>query len=263
MRNTIRPGIFFLSAIVLPLLLTACHIDTVGHRSQAIGDIPLPTPKDPKAVIHHHAFTLEYSEADEQARWVAYMICQSRLDGPYKRQSTPGCRFHEDNKVRSQSATDNDYRNSGYSRGHLAPAADMKWDSLALVESFLLSNASPQNFEFNSGVWNRLEMLVRQWAKTYDTIYVVTGPLLSDNGKGHIGMSQVTIPTAFFKAVYIPSAKKAIGFLVPHEQSKAPLRSFVMSIDALEAAIDIDLFPGIADETELEASADLSGIKIK
>ena len=213
----------------------------------------LPACVDSSAVVQHYAYTLEYSEADEQPRWVAYMLCRSRLDGPYSRKKTPGCQFHADDAVQTKSSTPADYKGSGYSRGHLVPAADMKWDSLAQVETFLLSNISPQSDSFNSGVWNRMEMLVRRWAEQYDTIFVVTGPLLKDGGRERIGSNRVTVPTAFYKAVYIPSLHQAAGYLVPHEQSKAPLDSFSMSIDELEAKTGIDFFAGMPDEDNIEA----------
>lgn len=214
----------------------------------------LPAAIDSTAVVHHHAYSLEYSEADEQPRWVAYMMCRSRLDGPYHRKNTPGCQFHADNAVRTQSAKPADYKGSGYSRGHLVPAADMKWDSLAQVETFLFSNISPQRDSFNSGVWNRMEMQVRRWTEQYDTIYIVTGPLLADGDTARIGDNRVTVPTAFYKAIYIPALNQAVGFLIPHEKSKAHLSTFAMTLDELEDKTGIDFFAGMEDEDAIEAS---------
>ena len=239
--------------IAIALTAVSCHAQQSVQQEIPTAFV-LPACIDSNAVVHHHAFSLEYSEADEQPRWVAYMICRSRIDGPYSRKSTPGCQFRADNAVRTQSATPADYKGSGYSRGHLVPAADMKWDSLAQVETFLLSNISPQRDNFNSGVWNRMEMQVRRWAETYDTIFVVTGPLLSDGGSERIGDNRVTVPTAFYKAIYIPVLRQAVGFLIPHEKSKAPLSAFALTIDELEAKTAIDFFAGMEDEDAIEAS---------
>lgn len=60
-----------------------------------------------------------------------------------------------------------DYKGSGYSRGHLVPAGDMKWDSLAMVESFYFTNCIPQETKFNNGKWNQLEEKTRRWAKQF------------------------------------------------------------------------------------------------
>ena len=238
------------------LALFACAALSCHPQKKAaewvVPDSYLPQAIAPEAIVRHHAITLEYSEPDEQARWVAYMLCRSRLDGRFHRNKTPGCFFHPDSTIATGSATPDDYRHSGYSRGHLVPAADMKWDSLAQVETFLFSNISPQREDFNSGVWNRLESKVRQWAKQYDTIIVVTGPLLTGSAEQVIGPNKVTVPTAFFKAIYIPNLHQAIGFLIPHHETKEPLTNFMLSIDELEERIKIDLFSGMADETAIE-----------
>lgn len=235
------------TAIVI--FATACRAQ---HPVQP--QFALPACADSHAVVHHFAYSLEYSEADEQPRWVAYMLCRSRLDGPYNRKCTPGCQFHVDDAIATHSSTPADYKRSDYSRGHLVPAADMKWDSIAQVETFLLSNISPQQDSFNSGVWNRMETQVRRWAKQYDTLFVVTGPLLNDGGLKRIGENRITVPTAFYKAIYIPSLHQALGFLIPHEQTKAYLSTFAMSIDDLEAKTGIDFFAGMENEEVLESS---------
>lgn len=248
---------FRLGSLCAAIALTAvsCKAQHPAQQETTTSFI-LPACVDSHAVVHHRAYSLEYSEADEQPRWVAYMLCRSRLDGPYSRKKTPGCQFHADNAVITQSATLADYRRSGYSRGHLVPAADMKWDSLAQVETFLLSNISPQRDSFNSGIWNRMEMQVRRWAEEYDTLYVVTGPLLNEHGQERIGDNRVTVPSAFYKAIYIPSLRQAIGFLIPHRQDKSALGTFAMPIDELETQTGIDFFAGMPDETTLEASFD-------
>ena len=94
---------------------------------------------------------------------------------------------------------------------------------------------------------------VRRWAEQYDTLFVVTGPLLNDGGLKRIGDNHVTVPTAFYKAIYIPSLHQAVGVLIPHEQSKAHLSTFAMSIDELEAKTGIDFFAGMPDEDNIEA----------
>jgi endonuclease G len=71
-----------------------------------------------------------------------------------------------------------DYTNSGFDRGHLAPAGDMKWSETAMDESFLMSNISPQKPAFNRGIWKKLEEKIRSWAIENDSIIVVTGLFL-------------------------------------------------------------------------------------
>ena len=97
-------------------------------------------------------------------------------------------------------ADNDDYRNSGYSRGHLAPAGDMKWDSVAMLESFYFTNCIPQDAALNNGKWNQLEMKTRSWAQQYGKVYVVCGPVYQSDDTLRIGHNEVAVPDACFKA---------------------------------------------------------------
>ncbi|KKK52962.1 hypothetical protein LCGC14_3099610, partial [marine sediment metagenome] len=86
----------------------------------------------------------------------------------------------KDPHVSTGSATLSDYKGSGYDRGHIIPAADMKWSPDAMSASFFMSNMSPQDPSFNRGIWKKLEEQVREWAVGNREIYVVTGPVLTE-----------------------------------------------------------------------------------
>lgn len=243
--------LFFLS-LGLTCLVGACQ--PMNDAAAPTGDRMLPAITADDQVVDHSCYSLSYSEADEQARWVAYMLCRSRADGEVPRTNY----FDEDPDVATGSATYNDYRRSGYSRGHLMPAADAKWDETAMRESFLMSNVSPQLSGFNDGVWNRLENQLREWARLYDTLYVVTGPVLQGLHGKTIGQeNRVSVPEYFYKAVYCPARHRAIAFLVKHEKSKAPLTAFVVSVDALEERTGIDFFPALEDALEARVEAEV------
>ena len=86
--------------------------------------------------------------------------------------------FKKDLMVKTGSASPSDYYKSGFDRGHLAPAADMKLNKIMMSESFLMTNISPQNGSFNKGGWKKLEELVRSWG-SYKTLYITTAGLLN------------------------------------------------------------------------------------
>jgi len=148
------------------------------------------------AVVEHNYYSLSYNEPYEQAEWVAYMLNKSHLT--YDDRKRPY--FIEDSKVKSKSADWRNYKRSGYDRGHLCPAGDRRFSEQAYNETFYTSNISPQNREFNAGVWNRLEQQVRQWAKIYNSVFVVTGGVLED-GLKEIGNEDVDVPRYYYKIV--------------------------------------------------------------
>ena len=108
-------------------------------------------------------------------------------------------KFLPDPDVRGAKAYSNDYTKSGYDRGHMAPAADMKWSKQAMAESFYMSNICPQNPNLNRGDWNDLEEKSRQWAKKYGAVYIACGPVYDHGKPKRIGNNKVAVPDAFYK----------------------------------------------------------------
>jgi len=169
--------------------------------------------------------------------------------------------FREDPLVNTGSATLNDYKGSGYDRGHLAPAGDMTWSYEAMSESFYLSNISPQEPGFNRGIWKTLESYVRTWAFENLEIFIVTGPVLKA-GLSTIGQSEVAIPEFYYKVIldYHEPELKAIGFILKNESSQVSLENIAVSIDSVESFTGIDFFPSIPDTIEfiIEENLDIN-----
>ncbi len=213
----------------------------------------IPRENISEFVIHHDFYSLGYDEDTEQAAWVMYEFTKEEANTPRVQRKD---RFRPDPAVPTRSATLRDYKKSGFDRGHLAPAADMAFCTQAMRDSFFMSNMSPQQPEFNRGVWKKLEETVRYWAKQ-DTIIVVTAGVL--HGEQFIGRNKVLVPEAYYKIVYIPSKNKAIGFLLPNEGSKKELHSFAVPIDVIEATTGIDFFPALEDthENTLESQCNI------
>ena len=125
----------------------------------------------------------------------------------------------------------------------------MKWDELAMSQSFLMSNMSPQAPAFNRGIWRKLETEVRQWATEKDSIYVITGPLFSP-GDSLIGNNGVGVPGFYFKVLVdlSPPDHDMIAFLLPNTGSSEELINFAISVDSLEQLSAYDFFAGAPDQ---------------
>jgi endonuclease G len=200
-------------------------------------------------IIEHEHFTLSYNEPFEQSEWVAHMLKKEHLT--YDDRKRPN--FIEDPKVKTKSADWRNYKGSGYDRGHLCPAGDRRFSEQAYDETFYTSNISPQDKYFNAGVWNRLEQQIRQWAKKYGTLFVVTGGVL-ENGLDEIGEEDVDVPRYFYKIVARrdPENLKVIAFLMLGEESTKPLHQFTVPVDRIEKMTGIDFFEQVSDDKEFE-----------
>ncbi|MGF1557487.1 MAG: DNA/RNA non-specific endonuclease [Flavobacteriaceae bacterium] len=198
-------------------------------------------------LVQHHNFMLSYNENFEQAEWVAYVLKKSHLTSDDRKRPY----FIEDPKVKTKSADWRNYKGSGYDRGHLCPAGDRRFSEQAYNETFYTSNITPQNKDFNAGVWNRLEMKVRQWAKQHGEVFVITAGVL-EPGLEEIGDEDVAVPRQYYKIVARGKAEnlKVLGFLMDGKESSKPLDEFTVAVDRIEERTGIDFFSELPDSVE-------------
>jgi endonuclease G len=240
--STMKKIIFLLFFI----LSISCKSDS---DVQPIQDQSLE-PKSNGEIVKHAFYTLAYSEENEQAYWVYYELTPELINGVQSRTDD----FRPDPLVSTGSASLADYSGSGYDRGHLCPAADMKLNKIAMSETFYLSNMSPQVAGFNRGIWSKMEDQVRKWALEYSKLYVVTGPIFKDN-IGVIGVNKVTVPGYYYKVIY-DGKNRMIGLILPNASSSKSLDQFVVKVDDIEQLTGIDFFSRLDDnlENQLEGS---------
>ena len=222
-------------------------------------EIPAPLKDRPEQILHRKGYTTSYNSQTKTPNWVAWHLTKSHTYGSNQRSNEV---FTEDSDVKAPRATDTDYYNSRYDRGHMCPAGDNKWDKQAMEQSFLFTNICPQNHGLNKYEWNDVEMLCRDWAREYGAIDIVCGPVYKSSGEQKtIGKNKVWVPEAFFKVVLCRQGKaKAIGFVYRNEGKKQAMEDAVCTVDEIERLTGMDFFPELDDATEnrIEATATLS-----
>lgn len=212
----------------------------------------------PEQILERTGYVASYNKTNLLPNWVAWHLTAERTEGSAKRS---GVDFAEDTEVPEPRATDWDYYNSGYDRGHMCPAADNKWSKKAMEESFLFTNMCPQNGNLNRGDWNEMEMACRKWAKKYGDLYIVCGPILYKGKHKTIGKNKVVVPEAFFKVVLRTGDNpQAIGFIYKNTSGNRPKDSYVNTVDEVERITGIDFFSSLPDNVEknVEATADIA-----
>ena len=114
-------------------------------------------------LLHSSAFTVSYNPLTRQPDWVAYTLTAEEVELTKHTPKIPR-RFMPDPNINLPQASNEDYRNSGWVRGHMARRQDMKWSEQAVSESDYYTNICPQNKEMNNGVWHQIENLARKLA---------------------------------------------------------------------------------------------------
>ncbi|MGC8865622.1 MAG: DNA/RNA non-specific endonuclease [Bacteroidales bacterium] len=201
--------------------------------------------------LRHQGYTVSYDIENKIPKWVAYYLVPHRLKKISKRSDD----FRPDPWIPlAFSATLQDYKSSGYDRGHLAPAADMSWSDEVMSESFFLSNMTPQEPSFNRGIWKKLEDEVRKWAQTYDTLLIVTGPMPGAY-KGYIGDGKVAVPVSFYKALmaWQNNVGHGLALVIPNEASNQPIAYYALSVDSLESLLSCNLFAALPQPAQENA----------
>lgn len=231
-------------------------VQTQGSEGiEAEVGLPELIKQRPEQIIHHTGYTVSYNEDLKIPNWVAWILTPERFQDAVSRTDD----FLPDPSVDDPVTTD-DYKHSGYDRGHMCPAADNKWNEQAMKESFYMTNICPQNHNLNRGDWKELEDACREWTYQNKTLYVVCGPLLYNNHHKTIGLHKVVVPDAFYKVVLSLTPPKAIGFVYRNTSGNKPLDSYVNSVDQVERLAGIDFFPELPDsvESKVEAECDIS-----
>lgn len=214
--------------------------------------IPAPLLDDSEQLLRRKAYFLSYNKKTKLPNWVAWHLTAEHVDGKWPRDNN----YYEDESVPIPRATNDDYKGSEWTRGHMCPAGDNKWDRISMRESNLLTNICPQHSSLNSGFWNVIERDCRKWAVKYGDVFIVCGPILLNKEHETIGKNNVVVPEAFFKVILCLVPKpQAIGYIVRNNEGTKKKDQYINTIDEVERISGIDFFPALPDEIENDVEA--------
>lgn len=235
------------------LLLTTCASVT-PQRDGKVDTVPagveLPAYDATEDIVVHLGYTASYNHTTLIPDWVAWELTAEECQGTFEQ----GRQFSRDPDVAFPKASREDYSNSGWDKGHMAPHADMKWSCQAMTESDYFTNICPQNKEMNAGAWRKIEELTRRSARRNGAVYVVCGPIFDSEEHRHIGSACVHVPDRFFKAlaVSVSGEWRTVAFLVDNNRQDGSPRTYAVTVDSVESIIGRNLFPTLPEEAEAE-----------
>lgn len=213
-------------------------------------------------------YVLQHSSLDKIPLWVCEGVSVEQLQGSAQRKD----KFKADPKLpEGERAELEDYRGSGYDRGHQAPAGDQNHEQRLKDETFYLSNMAPQVGSFNQQIWRELETDARDWAEERGGAFVITGPIFWDPQEDDpatadgiieyyvVGPGQVAVPTHFFKIVIAKNDQgewEAIAFLLENRGYPKPwdFSTYIESVDWIEERTGLNFMPDLdpVEEQRLE-----------
>ena len=197
-------------------------------------------------LVRYDAFDVHFNSERGIANCALYELVNNELYGTVER----GNEFMADPGVKGCPLPE-DYAGSGFDRGHLVPAGDLKWNGTAMRQSFMLTNVAPMHKALNEGGWAKLEEKVREWTARDSALLVFTGPVVSD-GDTTLASGRVKVPSAYYKVIMAPCVRpiRVIAFIYPNGHSGGRLQQYAVSVDEVERRTGLDFFPTLPPEEQ-------------
>lgn len=209
-------------------------------------------------------YALSYNRDRATANWVSWQLNESWL-GSTKRQDN----FREDQTLPQgwHQVDGNDYRGSGYDRGHLVPSGDRTANETDNSATFLMTNIIPQTPDNNREPWRELEEYCRTLVRQGKELYIIAGVY---QNREDISDGEVVAPRRTWKVVVVldkPGAglngisdkTRIIAVDVPNYLNvNDDWRTYRVSVDVLENLTGYDFLSNVSTSTQavIEAKED-------
>lgn len=205
-------------------------------------------------VLFNSGYICAYDEGLRNPLYVAFRLGNAKGTLTTQGWERPD-RFVAD--LRTQSRVDHEaYTGSNYDRGHMAPNATMlsQYGQLGQLETYLMTNITPQTPKLNQGIWAELEKKEREVISQDDTqgkevhdVFVITGPIFDANPK-RIAQN-VAVPVSFYRILAFRKGYngtlKAVALIIPQDPASKDLSTYLTTVDAIETLTHIDFFPSL------------------
>ncbi|MBN1117060.1 MAG: DNA/RNA non-specific endonuclease [Bacteroidales bacterium] len=238
------------------ILIVLLFVGLKAANSQNI-DIMLPSEMPRESLIHHKTFSLSYNTSYALPSWVAYKVTNKNVD----KTSGVSNNYKEDPDVNIRAANKKDYKDGGYLMCQLLNYLDVMHINDATDETFYMTNIVPMKLAFYNHIWLTAEDLIRLWISTDKGFEVFTGPVIkADAPFTTMGKNKVSIPNRYYKVVYDPVNKKAVGFVFRNGKASGTMKSYSLPVDEIEELTGIDFLPGLSEEEQnaIESTVDYS-----
>ena len=221
----------------------------------------------PTVYVARAGYVLEHSSADKIALWVCERITPEEVAGSVPRKDV----FAPDPRLQGHPRSElQDYKRSGYDRGHQAPAGNQNHSQQLKNDTFFLSNMAPQKGALNQQVWAEIEHNVRGWVESgaVPTAWVITGGLFYDPAEedentadgfilfDQIGPGLVAVPTHFYKIVVTKDGDRwrAVAFVLENRSYAKPYKftDYLKPVDWIEERTGLDFMPDLDPLAEAE-----------
>jgi endonuclease G, mitochondrial len=193
----------------------------------------LPKVENAK-ILKYNGFQVLFDTLNCTPVCSAYFITKAEIAKPVTQVANTVCK----NDASVLCLKVEDYKDSLYMPGLLTPAIDLRYSEKAEQDCYYITNTCAQKLAFNAGIWERLERQTRAWVTKYDSLIVISGPVIGT----FVRTGKLNVPKQFYKIIYSVKYNRGIAFLLNVELPVGSIYRFDMSIQQLNEAIHLQYF---------------------
>jgi endonuclease G len=191
-----------------------------------------PTTSEQSVIICHTRFVIGYSVGRKAPLWVAEVLTS---DNVVSKNRVPRVdAFRPDPVIKpDQQASVKAFIGTEFDKGHMVPFEDVNDNPVSASESFFMTNMVAQNSANNRGIWRALENYVRNLTLSRGKVYIITGPIFSNNPRKLF--DGTNIPSYLYKVILVPQTGEAYTFILPNTRIETTtLPNYISTISHLQ-----------------------------
>lgn len=193
-------------------------------------------------------YLFSYNQGHRVCNWLSYTLTSDDVKGhePYKKN------FHKDSIINVCPSEDM-YDGYAYIKGQFKPSSASRNSIHDMNEVHNMINVFPIHIDFSNGYWRIMNNMISGWAVTFDSIFVIKGPIYGKNDNEKIGEGKISVPDKLFTIVLVKNGLDlgAIGFVLSNNNDSNSFRKCSMSVDSVEALTGYDFFAELPEYLEV------------
>ena len=203
-------------------------------------------------LIEREQYALSYNKDLNRLNWASWWV-DVRWLGYTGRQDD----FRQDGSlpVGFYQVTSDEFRGSGYDRGHMVPSGDRTANTRDNSITFLMTNIFPQAKKNNRGPWREFEEYGRYLVEEENKSLYVMGGVYGDKGKA----GKVVIPGRVWKVMVVLDSIEddvdrrtdVIAVDMPNsDKVQGDWQDYLTTVDRIEIATGYDLLSEVPEEIQ-------------
>ena len=193
-------------------------------------------------------YNFSYNQGNKVCNWISYTLTSDNVSGSegFKK------KFFKDSIIKV-CPTEDMYEGYAYIKGQLKPSSASRSSAEEMNEVYNMLNVAPMDMNFSKGYWRIMNNMISGWAVTFDSVFVIRGPIYVKKEAERIGNGKILVPDNYFTVVLVKNGLDlgAIGFVLPNNNDSISLQKCSMPVDSVEAKTGYDFFADLPEYLEV------------